>query len=326
MTSVHYDSKLTEDERRAAIYGGDLFVFSPTASSLALAELGKQMVREAFAPLDPEHAQFELPVERFAEILSKLKPAFIHHPRCKELLPVLLAELGCDLGRYYFDVPRMRSAASGDYLSTGIAYAFHPHRDTWYSAPMCQINWWLPMYPLSFDNCMAFHSPYWSRPLKNSSERYNYQEWNRTSRFIASQQIGKDTREQPRSLEPVSPEPQIRLLPPPGGVIIFSGAQLHSTVPNTSGRTRYSIDFRTVHLDDVRQLRGATNIDSYSTGSTMGDYLHATDLAHLPVDASAPYDAGHPKYPVTPAPRTPPAKKRSRPRDSKRATSRSNAR
>jgi hypothetical protein len=297
MTAVHYDSPLSEDARREAIYAGDLFVFSPTKSSLALVEFAKQMVAEAFAPHDPEQAQFELPVEQFAAVLGKLKPAFIHHPRCKELLPALLSELGCDLDRYYFDVPRMRTAASGDYLSTGIAYAFHPHRDTWYSAPMCQINWWMPMYPLAADNCMAFHPRYFRDPLRNSSDRYNYQEWNRTSRYIATQQIGKDTREQPKATEPVALDPQIRLLPPPGGLIIFSAAQLHSTVPNTSGRTRYSIDFRTVHVDDARALKGAVNIDSYCTGTTMGDYLHGTDLAHLPADASAPYDAGHPHYP-----------------------------
>ena len=187
--------------------------------------------------------------------------------------------------------------SSGEYLSSGIAYAFHPHRDTWYSAPFSQINWWLPMFPLRHDNCMAFHPQHWSNPLRNTSSEYNYQEWNRTSRFAAAQQIGKDTREQPKATEPVALDPQIRLLPPPGGLIIFSAAQLHSTVPNTSGRTRYSIDFRTVHVDDARALKGAVNIDSYCTGTTMGDYLHGTDLTHLPADASAPYDAGHPKYP-----------------------------
>lgn len=300
MTNVHYDSLFSDEERRAAIYAGDLFVYRPTPSSLAMVEFARQMAIEAFAPFDPEQAQFELPVQRYAEILGKLKPAFIHHPRCKELVPAILADVGCDLSSHYFDVPRMRSAASGDYLSTGIAYAFHPHRDTWYSAPMCQINWWMPMYPLAADNCMAFHPHHFANPLENSSDRYNYQEWNRTSRFIATQQIGKDTREQPRALETVQTDPEIRLLPPPGGLIMFSAAQLHSTVPNTSGRTRFSVDFRTVHVGDARDMRGAENIDSFSTGSTMGDYLRASDLSKLPADVTEPYDDGHPQYPAVP--------------------------
>lgn len=300
MTTIHYDSAFSDDERRARLYAGDLFVYGPSASSRGLTELALEMVAQAFAPHDPEMAQFHMPVEQYARVLGELKPAFIHHPRCKELLPGLLRELGCDPHNTYFDVPRMRTATSGGYLSSGIAYAFHPHRDTWYSAPFCQINWWLPMFPLRHDNCMAFHPQHWSQPLANTSREYNYQEWNRTSRFQAAAQIGEDTRKQPRATVPVAADPQVRLLPPVGGVIIFSAAQLHSTVPNTSGRTRYSIDFRTVNLGDVRSQAGAPNIDSFCTGSTMHDYLRCTDLTHLPAEAVAPYEAGPPQPAIPP--------------------------
>lgn len=74
-----------------------------------------------------------------------------------------------------------------------------------------------------------------------------------------------------------------------GGAYLFSAAQLHSTVPNTTNMIRYSIDFRTVHLDDVLSRIGATNIDSACTGTTMGDYLRGTDLSHLPQEAMALY-------------------------------------
>src|SRR2546422_2486545 len=55
----------------------------------------------------------------------------------------------------------MRTATSDNYLTAGLAYAFHPHRDTWYSAPLCQVNWWLPVYEIAPDNAMAFHPRYW---------------------------------------------------------------------------------------------------------------------------------------------------------------------
>ena len=74
--------------------------------------------------------------------------------------------------------------------------------------------------------------------------------------------------------------------------MLFSAAQLHSTVPNTCGVTRYSIDFRTVHLEDVYNKVGAANIDSSATGTTMRDYLRATDFAHLPEEAVALYFDG----------------------------------
>ena len=84
-------------------------------------------------------------------------------------------------------------------------------------------------------------------------------------------------------------EPQVRLVCPVGGVYLFSAAQMHSTVPNTTNNTRYSIDFRTVHLSDVLTQTGAPNLDSACTGTTMRDYLRGTDLSHLPEEAIAPY-------------------------------------
>jgi hypothetical protein len=290
MNSVFFDPVMNDDERRSLLYAGQLFVYSPRASSLALVEFAREMLKGAFGSLDPETAQYHMSVEEYAAVLAELKPRFIHHPRSKECLREILRDFNCNLERTYFDVPRMRTSTSDNYLTTGIAYAFHPHRDTWYSAPMCQINWWMPIYPIVPENSMAFHPRYWDRGVRNGSADYNYSEWNRINRHSAAQHIKTDTRKQPKPEEPVELDPQIRLIPPPGGMILFSAAQMHSSVPNTSGRTRLSIDFRTVHLDDVMARRGAPNVDSACTGTTMGDYLRGTDLAHVPEEWIAAYD------------------------------------
>jgi hypothetical protein len=85
-------------------------------------------------------------------------------------------------------------------------------------------------------------------------------------------------------------DPQLRLVCQVGGPFLFSAAHLHSTVPNISPHVRYSIDFRTVHLDDVWNRKGAHNIDSACTGTTMRDYLRGTDLSQLPAEALAMYE------------------------------------
>jgi hypothetical protein len=294
MNSAFFNAAIGDDARRQELYRGQLFVYSPTPSALRLVELARELIGEAFDRRNPELAQYDMPVEDYVALLADLKPRFIHHPRSKECIIGVLRELGCDLEKTYFDVPRLRTATSEDYLTSGIAYAFHPHRDTWYSAPMCQINWWMPVYEIRPSNAMAFHPWYWSHPVRNGSREYNYAEWNRTSRLQAAQHIRTDTRKQPKPEEPIELEPQIRLLPPVGGMILFSGAQLHSTVPNDSGRTRFSIDFRTVHFDDVVEHRGALNIDSECTGTTMRDYLRATDLTHIGEEICQTYEAGPP--------------------------------
>jgi len=290
--NVLFDSKIDEARRREQLYKGSVFVYSPSPAALKFCKFTQELVEAAFQPLDPRKVQEDMPVERCVEILAELKPKFIHHHQSKELIQELLAERGCDLAKTYFDVPRLRTAFPSDYLASGIAYAFHPHRDTWYSAPFSQINWWMPVYEIYPENSMAFHPRYWDEEAVNSSNTYNYYEWNRMSRQNAAQHVKTDTRAQPRPEVPLNPDPTVRVIANPGGVMLFSAAQLHSTVPNTCGLTRYSIDFRTVHLDDVWNKCGAPNIDSAATGTTLRDYRRATDFTPLPEQAVALYFDG----------------------------------
>src|SRR5437764_866160 len=124
MNGIWVDPPFGEDERRGLIYQGAIFLLKPAAASAALASFARAMIEEAFAPLEPQTAHRSLPVEEYVRILAGLKPRFIHHPRCKELLRDLLLETGCDPETTYFDVPRLRTAAPKDYLAAGIAYAF----------------------------------------------------------------------------------------------------------------------------------------------------------------------------------------------------------
>jgi hypothetical protein len=290
--NIFVDSEMDEAARRQELYGGAVFVYRPSEIALKFCRLAQEMIQEAFHPFDPLRVHESLPAEKCAEILAVLKPKFIHHPLSKKCIQGMLAEAGYDLAKTYFDVPRMRTAFPGDYLKSGIAYAFHPHRDTWYSAPLCQINWWMPIYELNSENCMALHPHYFDRAIRNGSSQYDYQRWNEESRFNAARHVQSDTRVQPHAEEPIDLDPQIRMVCPAGGAYTFSAAHLHSTVPNTSKSTRYSIDFRIVHLDDVLSFSGARNLDSACTGTTMGDYLRGTDYAHLPEEVISMYKHG----------------------------------
>jgi hypothetical protein len=56
--------------------------------------------------------------------------------------------------------------------------------------------------------------------------------------------------------------------------------------------TRFSIDFRTVHLDDVAERNGAPNLDAACTGTVMRDFMRGSDYERLPEDLVALYDDG----------------------------------
>ena len=195
--TIFYDSNASDDVRRQHLYDGQLFVYSTRRSILDFVNFAKSMIEEAFGGLDPQTAQDHMAAERYAELLGQLKPAFIHHPESKRHLIRILEDLGCDREKTYFDVPRIRSSTSDNYLTTGIAFAWHPHRDTWYSAPPCQINWWLPIFEITSDNAMAFHPRYWSQPVKNSSADYNYYTWNKLYR---GEHVAKIVQADPRPL------------------------------------------------------------------------------------------------------------------------------
>jgi hypothetical protein len=295
LDSVVFDSPLSDALRREQLYKGRLFVFSPRASSVALCEFAREMIEEAFSRKDPRTVQYLMPVEEFVSVCAPLKPAFIHHPMTLELIKNVVKELGCGLDQTYIDVPRLRMVTHGGYLTSGVGYAHHPHRDTWYSAPMCQLNWWLPIYSFEAESSMAFHARYWGETIKNGSPQFNYYQWNADGRKNAAKHVNSDSRVQPRALEPLELEPQIRIVCPPGSIVLFSAAQLHSTVPNTSGFTRYSIDFRTVNFDDVVGIRGAPNIDSAPTGTSLRDFRRAADFAPMSDSVVRIYDSQAPQ-------------------------------
>jgi hypothetical protein len=204
----------------------------------------------------------------------------------KALLSAWLESMGVDSFATYFDVPRLRVVPHSDYLSAGVSYAYKPHRDIWYSSPVAQLNWWLPVWAVVPDRSMSFYPGHFERPLDNSSQDFDYDEWTAVGRTAAANQTKVDTRKHPLPLAPVAAE-EFRFGAAEGDTLIFSASHLHATAPNTSGKTRFSIDFRTINRDDLDQSRGAPNVDSRATGSTLGDFLRVADLNPIPAKAYA---------------------------------------
>lgn len=287
---VSFNPAESDENRRLRAYRGELTVLPPSPASRALVEFARDQIEAAFAPRHPQNAHEELPVEDAVEVLGRLKPQFIHHPQTKNHLQRLLQNLGCDPAQTYQDVPRLRVAYPADYLTSGLAYAHHPHRDTWYSAPLCQLNWWMPIYDFDANRGMAFHPRYWGAPIKNSSRDFNYYRWNAVGRKNAGQHLKSDTRVQPSAEEPLELDPAVRLVVPAGGIILFSAAHLHSTVRNETSLARWSIDFRTVNVDDLANGRAPAASDSESTGTSLRDFRRVSDLSPMPDDIVAMYD------------------------------------
>lgn len=300
MNTIYFDPAMTDEQRRAALYDGQLLAFQPRPSVLALVSYARELTEAAFGELSPELAQHAMSADAYDALLATFKPTFINSDRTKALMQQLLLDFGCDPDKTYFDLPRLRSATSHDFLISGMAHRFETHRDTWFSAPLCQLNWWFPVYAHESGNAVAFHPAYWNKGIPNGSEHYHMHAWFAESRRLKAS--GEpDLRPRPEAYEPLQADPQIRLVLPPGGLTIFAAAQMHSTVHNETGKTRWSVDFRTVHLDDVLAMRGVPNVDSQCTGTNLVDYFRVADLARLPKEVTDRYEQGTPL--VAPLPR-----------------------
>jgi hypothetical protein len=284
MVGIYVNHDLPDVKRRSLVFDGDLLLYTRTTESAGLADHAIKLISEAFAPFEPQQAQFSLSVEDFIMRVGPLKTRFTNDPYTKELVTALLKAFGCDLESTYFDVPRLRVVPHGDYLSAGVSYAYKAHRDVWYSSPSAQVNWWMPVFPVTADRAMSFFPEYWSVPVRNSSAEFDYGEWCAFGRRMAASQVKEDVRKHPLPLEPVSIKSELRVAGTKGDVILFSAAQLHATATNSSGLTRFSIDFRTLNATDLERGLGAHNIDARATGTTIGDFLRASDFLPLRVD------------------------------------------
>jgi hypothetical protein len=281
VTAVWFNRSLPDDQRRAQLYSGDIFVYDRLHSVEEFARFTREMVEAALAPHDPRHVHEVLTPAELAPLLGRLKPVYTHHPEAWRLVTRILDQLGVDLDDCHLDVPKLRTADPAGHLTKGIAYAFPGHRDTWYGAPQAQINWWLPVYPLASDNAMAFYPRYFARSVANDSDRFNYYRRNVERRDVAKF-VDEDPRIQPGAIGLGADEPEVRLLPEVGGIIVFSGAQLHATVTTPTSMSRYSVDFRTVSRQDVEHGRGAANLDASCIGTALRDFLRSRDAAPLP--------------------------------------------
>ncbi len=63
MNTVYFDANCGDERRRADLYDGQLFVYSATPSSQRLVELARRLIHDAFGSMEPETAQYHMPVE-----------------------------------------------------------------------------------------------------------------------------------------------------------------------------------------------------------------------------------------------------------------------
>ena len=275
MSNFQIDPGLSPGELRGQLYAGDLVVLTRLGAVAAFVDYVRDELTRLFAPHDPEHVHEHIGPEEMARILGTWKPGFIHAEASRKLVREIIEEAGFPAGHTHFDLPKPRTSFPSGHLTTGVAFAFPWHRDVWYSAPAQQVNWWLPVFPVRPENAMEFDLGSFGRAVPNNSAEFDYYQ-NNVSRLTTASQVGRERQVRPGAIGHEPPHGLIPL-PAPGQVLLFSGAQLHRSIPNASGLARFSVDFRTVDARDLAAGRGAPLADVECTGTAIRDFISVAD-------------------------------------------------
>lgn len=285
MLNLYVNRILPGESFRSLIYSGAMILHTKLKSNVELCAYAQQCMRQAFGDgVDPRLVHTVLPVEEFVQKVSVLKAEFTNSMESKQHIRNFLDEIGQDPAEYFFDVPRIRVVPHYDYLHAGVSYAYLPHRDTWYGAPECEINTWMPVFPIDADQTMMINPYYFDRPVKNDSGEWDLKHWVTNERPAATRNVRDEDRRHPVPMEDVQTDTEFRVAGGSGDMIVFSASHLHATVPNRSERIRYSIDFRIFHTEDLRRRVGAKNPDSAAKNVEFGfrDLLRASDFKPYP--------------------------------------------
>ena len=259
---------------RRAIYAGEISHTGPTPASRALVATALERLADTLgcAPHEVRDAKFPN-AELFARI-GRLRKELYLEPHFHQAIRDVIAARGVDPARVAFDPLRLRVVLDRGHDNPLAAPVYHPHRDTWYAHPPALIAWWIPLDDLAAHETFVFYPERFAAPVPNDSEIFDYGDWVRDGweLKIGWQKLGADAR-YPRAAPGVDGGRAVGFACKTGDNLVFSGAHFHATLPQATGRTRFSLDFRIVDLDDHAAGLGAPNVDNRSRGSALRDYI-----------------------------------------------------
>lgn len=268
MTSVHIIRAPIDDRRRGELlFAGALLVLPGAPGLDAFRDRIAVLICERLGTDDPESALAELAPAELESAVADLREQVRRDETGREHLLSALALTGADLDDTYWDRVNLRVLPHGA-AHTGRGTGWH--RDTWGSNIAAQTNWWTPIFPLAQGRTISFAPGLWQVPVANDSAG-----WSPAAARQGTVPLIPAPRE---SLDGVV---ELPVVIEPGDLLCFSAAQLHRSVPNLTGRARFSVEVRTVTGEDVRSGRGAPDVDTANPEAHHRWFRHVRDSRPL---------------------------------------------
>ena len=266
-TSLPENNKVLRQE----IYGGNIFKIPAGDVSLRLIEKITRLLEEEFKAVNlrkiHETIDYGVMTGRISHIRRMLADDTGYH----DDLRFLLKQYGFKPEENMFDPFRLRSIYHDGHLSRGSERAYALHRDTWFCNPQSQVNWWVPLHDVTEEDSFAFYPDYFNAPVPNTSSRFDFTAWMAAVGWQGMK--GGTYAEYPVVENAFLLNPGKSFSAKAGDIILFSGSHLHGTCSNSTGLTRWSLDFRTVNIGDLDAQRGAPNVDNGSLPLATSGYV-----------------------------------------------------
>ncbi|MFA6211729.1 MAG: methyltransferase domain-containing protein [Candidatus Obscuribacterales bacterium] len=270
----------SNDKLRQSIYEGAILRRAATPASRRLvAHVVAQLDQEFGTEVPHQQLQFSLPGDELYQRMGKVRRAVFASAETRALIHAVMSEHGFIPEANALDSARLRAVTDHGHENPLAAPAYTAHRDTWYANPQAQINWWIPLYDVSEGETFAFFPVYFDKPVANNSAAFDYGKWSENVGFQNTNvgSVGSAgtaaAAVYPSTTEEFSRDVVVPFAAKAGEIILFAASHLHQTCKNVSGRTRLSVDFRTVHVSDHEAGAGAPNVDNQSAGCALADYL-----------------------------------------------------
>ncbi|MCY3838966.1 MAG: hypothetical protein OXH09_10040 [Gammaproteobacteria bacterium] len=251
----------------AALFDGAVVVFRELPAVRAMAEVARSIVRGLFGTDDPPGAESLVAASDYRRLAIRARNQVADDPVVRREWRNVLTAVGYSPDSTWLDRVRLRVVPSRDDVDHRRLSPLPPHRDTWASRIMAQVNWWLPLYPLCETNTMVLWPDAFCSPVANDSAEWDFEEFNRA---------GRDYPLLPTAAYPEKPGTPVLI--EPDDLLGFSAAHLHAGCRDASGRTRFGIDSRTVWEPDRRAGRSALDVDG-SPGTEMWAWFEAPQVA-----------------------------------------------
>lgn len=268
------DSPLARDELAERLFAGQLIVYRGMPAMARLLELSRSRV-EAALGADPERAAERFTLAELRERAAGLRRDFEQDEELRAAFSSLFEALGFLPQETFGDRRVVRFVPPGPRREERPLRSLPPHRDTWGSNLPAQINWWAPVYPVAADRTMLLYPGYWDRPIANTTPDWSLDD------LFAARARGEAYPQLPVAREMPQDSEALPCEIAPGDLLCFSGAQLHGSAINVSGRMRISLETRTVSLPDLEKRRGAPNVDGHPGVVAYRWFFRASDGRRL---------------------------------------------